>query len=281
MSASPLVTIVIAVFNEERHIGECLRSLEAQSYPSIEILVVDDGSTDGTIEEIGKFPRVKLLRQNHAGTATAWNRGGKEGEGEYLFFLDGDMVFDREYVSRMMKPLLSGKALGTSHGQEFVANPDNVWSVCLQLFSNLPADRRFVLGEEEQRLGSIIYRAVRRDRFLEVGGYDDIGFLDDQTLCPKLGKRAMIVGDAICRHYNLETLGEVYGAGRWAGKSIALKYGPKCLVSYFPPRRLATGIRDALKHRRPAMAPFHAVYGTGVFIGALKLLTGWEKSRGK
>ena len=188
-AVSPLVTVIISVHNEESHLAECLQSLKAQSYSPVEILVVDDGSTDGS-REVARRHGVRLLELPHRGKATAVNFGAQVALGEILLFLDGDMVFEARYVEQLVAPILAGEALGTAHAEELVANPENRWARCLQAVSHLPRDRRFDLSEHELGEGSVVYRAVRRSDFLQVGGFDERGYVDDQTLCPKLGKRA-------------------------------------------------------------------------------------------
>src|SRR5688572_12860326 len=76
--ALPLATALVAVHNEERHIRECLQSLLAQDYAALEILVVDDGSTDATVALARAFSGVRVLPLSHAGKALALNRAARE-----------------------------------------------------------------------------------------------------------------------------------------------------------------------------------------------------------
>ena len=91
--ARPFFTVLIDTYNHERFIGEAIDSVLAQNFPAseMEILVVDDGSTDGTSEVVRKFqPRVRLLRKANGGQASAFNAGIPEAHGEVVAFLDGD-----------------------------------------------------------------------------------------------------------------------------------------------------------------------------------------------
>lgn len=88
---SPLVSIVIPVYNGVEFITRALASGTAQSYPKIEILVVDDGSTDATASLVQSFPGpIQLLRQENAGPAAARNRGVAAARGDLVHFLDAD-----------------------------------------------------------------------------------------------------------------------------------------------------------------------------------------------
>ena len=277
---STLVTVILAVHNEESHLAECLQSLKSQTYAPLEILVVDDGSTDGT-REVARQQKVRLLERPHRGKATAVNLGAGAAQGEILLFLDGDMIFEPRYVARLVAPILAGEALGTAHAEELVANPENRWARCLQAVSRLPQDRRFDLSERDLREGSVVYRAVRKSDFLKVGGFDDRGYVDDQTLCPKLGKRAKFVADASARHYNPETLREVWALGRWSGKSLAFQYGPKAVAAYaLLPLALARGLKYAVRERNPWLVPYCLVRDSGAFLSLFLRTIGVERHYG-
>ncbi|GAB3099998.1 glycosyltransferase [Aestuariicella hydrocarbonica] len=87
----PLVSIIVPVFNGERHIGQCLTSLVGQRYPNKEIIVVDDGSTDNSAAIVRSFgDRVQYLLQDNAGSAVARNTGLDHAHGDYIAFNDGD-----------------------------------------------------------------------------------------------------------------------------------------------------------------------------------------------
>ena len=81
----PTVDVIIAVRNEERRIGSCVQSLVAQDYPAdlINIFVVDNNSTDETLDVVSRYP-VKLLSESKSGSAAARNRAFAEGSGELV-----------------------------------------------------------------------------------------------------------------------------------------------------------------------------------------------------
>lgn len=91
MSSTPLVSIVIPVFNGEQFIRTALESVAAQTYPSIEIIAVDDGSTDSSVDVVNSFGRdVLLVRQPNRGVAAARNEAIARARGEFIAFLDQD-----------------------------------------------------------------------------------------------------------------------------------------------------------------------------------------------
>lgn len=90
----PLVTVVIPAYNSADYISEALDSVIAQDYPAIEIIVIDDGSTDNTREVVSAYgDRVRLIAQENQGSAVARNKGIQQAQGKYIAFLDADDVW--------------------------------------------------------------------------------------------------------------------------------------------------------------------------------------------
>lgn len=104
---SNLVSCIIPVFNGERFLAEAIDSILAQTYEPVEIIVVDDGSTDGTAELIGRYGRqVSYVQQTNQGSATAKNRGVSVAKGDFFAFLDADDLWRPEKIERQMTHLL-------------------------------------------------------------------------------------------------------------------------------------------------------------------------------
>lgn len=94
MENPPLVSAVIPAYNSACHISEALDSVLAQDYPALEIIVVDDGSTDNTREIVSAYgDRVQLLTQANQGSAVARNNGILRAKGKYIAFLDADDIW--------------------------------------------------------------------------------------------------------------------------------------------------------------------------------------------
>ena len=85
----PLVSVIVPCYNGAAFLEEALRSALAQSYPEVEVVVVDDGSTDSSGEIARRFP-VRYIRQENRGLSEARNSGIRESKGSYLVFLDAD-----------------------------------------------------------------------------------------------------------------------------------------------------------------------------------------------
>lgn len=96
------VSVIIPCYNAEDHLRQCLDSVAAQTLRNIEIICIDDGSTDATMEILrdyqGRDGRFRILSQENAGAGAARNRGLREAKGEYLSFLDADDFFEPDML---------------------------------------------------------------------------------------------------------------------------------------------------------------------------------------
>jgi glycosyltransferase involved in cell wall biosynthesis len=204
------VSVVIPAYNEQRYILRCIDSLLQQTYKKLEIIFIDDGSTDCTRELLKaaakRHSHIKVFFRNHGGPGAARNYGAKKAKGDILVFVDADMVFDKNYLKTLVAPILKAKTVGTFHTKELVANKENLWarSWCIN---------RMPEGIKE----SGVYRAILRKTFLDAGGFDPKkGYFDDDL--GRLGS-ATPTG-AVCYHNNPETLSEVFKHSMWVGRSL-------------------------------------------------------------
>ena len=96
-----MISVVIPLYNKEHQILKTLESVLRQSYTDYEIVIVNDGSTDQSVEKIKELtdPRIRMIHQNNAGVSAARNRGIKESRGEYIAFLDADDEWKSNYLS--------------------------------------------------------------------------------------------------------------------------------------------------------------------------------------
>ena len=107
-AGSPLVSVVLPTFNRREFLREALESVQDQSYSNLEVMVVDDGSTDDTGRMVeNSFPLVRYTWQENQGPAAARNRGIKMTRGEWLAFLDSDDLWKRKKLARQMHFLLN------------------------------------------------------------------------------------------------------------------------------------------------------------------------------
>ena len=112
MKKIPLVSVIVAVYNIEDYVEDCLKTLVSQDYENLEIIVMDDGSTDKSGEICDKFASKKLrvVHRKNGGLSDARNCGALEAKGELICFVDGDDKVKKNYVSRLVEALVSSGA---------------------------------------------------------------------------------------------------------------------------------------------------------------------------
>ena len=104
--STPLVSVIIPMYNAEKFIDKCITHLVHQTYKNLEIIIVDDGSTDNSVAECEKWKetdnRIKIVRQENTGPAAASNTGLDAAQGEWIHFHDHDDFVNLDYFERMM-----------------------------------------------------------------------------------------------------------------------------------------------------------------------------------
>lgn len=216
----PSISIIIPTYNEEKNIEKCISTLLTQSYKDFELIIVDDGSTDKTTDIINHFikksKKIKLIKGEHRGPGFSRNLGAKKAKGKVLVFVDADMIFDKNFIKNLTKPIFSGETIGTEDGRQRASNPDNIWSKCWGIYI-VKGKRK----KSKKRVTGNIFRAILKSEFKKMGGFDPkYGYADDMTFCFKYGIRSKIVDSAWCYHKNPETLKEVFKQSRWIGASL-------------------------------------------------------------
>jgi len=216
MGKKIIASVIIPAYNEEKDIPPCLESLKKQSYKQLEVLLVDDGSTDNTLKiaqdtALKEKINLRVFKQNHLGPGKARNLGAINAKGNILIFVDADMTFDKDYIKNLISPILTyKKVIGTTHDYEIATNNSN-------LISNLWGKVR--VSKEEAKYVKI-FRAIRRNKFLELGGFDPkYGYADDQTFWFKYQIKPAVAKNTICYHRNPDTLKGTFKQARWIGAS--------------------------------------------------------------
>lgn len=107
MKREPLVSVVVPMYNSEEYIIDCLNSITKQTYTNIEIIVIDDGSTDHGYLRVSKLKnedgRIKLIHKTNAGVSASRNTGIDNSKGEYILFVDSDDIIDLNMISKMIE----------------------------------------------------------------------------------------------------------------------------------------------------------------------------------
>jgi len=161
----PVVSCIVPVFNGERYVREALESIHNQTYRPLEIIVVDDGSTDNTKKVVTnlEFP-IQYVEQFNSGPAVTRNHGINLAKGDFVAFLDADDLWHQEKLSKQMA--------------QFQANPElNVCVTHLNHFQDSKFGRKDILYQGQRRLydipGYVTQTLLtRRITFEKVGLFD-------------------------------------------------------------------------------------------------------------
>lgn len=110
-----LVSVIMPNYNGEKYICESIESVIAQTYADFELLIIDDGSLDKSVQIISEYEqkdkRVRLIKQENGGSAAARNRGIEEAKGQYIVLLDSDDVWNPNFLSEQLKFMKEKHAL--------------------------------------------------------------------------------------------------------------------------------------------------------------------------
>jgi cellulose synthase/poly-beta-1,6-N-acetylglucosamine synthase-like glycosyltransferase/peptidoglycan/xylan/chitin deacetylase (PgdA/CDA1 family) len=188
---SPPVSVVVPAFNEAVGIERAVRSLAASDYPEFEVIVVDDGSTDGTPDLVERMnlPGVSVIRQSNGGKPSALNRGLAAARHEAIVMVDADTVFEPETIRRLVQPLRDPK-VGAVSGNTKVGNRRGLlgrWQH-IEYVMGFNLDRR--LYHQLQCIPTVpgAAGAFRRAAIEGIGGVSGATLAEDTDLTIALGR---------------------------------------------------------------------------------------------
>lgn len=169
----PLVSIVIPCFNYGHFLSESIQSALNQNYPNIEVIVIDDNSTDNTSDVTKQFSKVKYLRIKHQGKTTpahANNVGIQVSAGDFLILLSADDKIDRLYVTKCLE-LFNFKTLGNKNKVGFIWT--GYQSFGDKKIISLPNVEKLTRWNFDHCGGQLGAMLVPKPLYLQIGGYDE------------------------------------------------------------------------------------------------------------
>lgn len=193
---NPLISVIVPVYNTGKYLQKCLDSVLSQTYDNLEIVIIDDGSTDDSAEicrEYAKKNNVVFLSQNHSGQATARNKGIQNSKGEFLGFVDSDDFVSQSMYSalyRMMEETdcdiaccgISRVQLGETITEKFDDNPLRIHS-----YSSEEAYKELLFNK---KITSSLCDKLFSRQVFENNAFVDGMYLEDLEIMPKLIKNA-------------------------------------------------------------------------------------------
>jgi glycosyltransferase involved in cell wall biosynthesis len=214
----PYVSLVIPVYNTEKYIEECLESAIAQTQKNIEIICVDDGSTDRSTEILKEYSckdeRIRYIRQENAGLSSARNNGLNNAKGEYVLYFDSDDILDSDCINVLYKTASDNDLDLLFFGGKVLLWEDRELekkkSFEMDQYLKVKLETNDVITGKQLFVSQIIgvdYRAaacfhfINREYALRANAYFKVGILaEDEEYMPRVmweAKRAMAINDTL------------------------------------------------------------------------------------
>jgi cellulose synthase/poly-beta-1,6-N-acetylglucosamine synthase-like glycosyltransferase len=227
-----MVTVIIPAFNAEKAISRCLDALTGQNYSGeLEIIVIDDGSTDSTPDIVSQYKRVQLVRQKNAGPASARNKGASAARGDIILFTDSDCVPEQNWISEMLRPFHEDREVVGVKGA-YKTRQREITARFVQL--EYEDKYNYMLKDKYIDFIDTYSAGFRKNIFLEMNGYDTafpVACAEDVELSYRMsnrGHKMVFNPDAVVYHTHpdrlIDYLKKKYKFAYW--RMLALKKNP-------------------------------------------------------
>jgi len=285
----PSVAVLVPAFNEEVGIERAVRSIAQSNYPDLDIVVIDDGSTDTTpaIVEAAAIGGVRLVRQHNGGKAAALNTGVELTDSEIVVMVDGDTIFEADTVRRLVEPFDDAR-VGAVSGNTKVGNRRGLlgrWQH-IEYVTGFNIDRRMyeVLQCTTTVPGAI--GAFRREAIDQVGGLSGDTLAEDTDLTlaiGRTGRRVVYAEDALAWTEAPSTIDGLWRQRyRWSFGTMQAVWKHRGAVLSSDPREVRIGRRALpyltfFQYLLPMLAPLidlFALYGV-IFTNPIPVLGAW------
>jgi len=249
-SPTPLVSVVLAVFNEAAYIRNCMDSLLAQQTPgfSIEILAIDGGSTDGTRQYLdsvaAQHPHVRVLSNPHRKAPFAFNIGLRESLGEYVCIFGSHTFYRQDYIAVCLRELLAKGAAGCGGRVLTVPASEKLQArlVAYATSHSFGSSAKSFRTQPEGYADLVNYMLLRKQAVLDAGGYSEVLLRNqDNDLNQKLranGHRLYCTWQTECLYHPQSTLGALfrhaYRCGFWNLLSFKANRASMSLYHFVP-----------------------------------------------
>lgn len=220
----PKVSVIIPAYNAEAYLAETIRSVLDQSFGDFEVIVVDDGSSDGTLHVARSFePRIRALTKSNGGPASARNLAIRNSRGDYLAFLDSDDLWVKDKLEEQVALLDSNPEAGLAYGEALMfTGDDGEQKVEGKIgFTSNPSFRLLLFGDYIPNSTVIIRRACVDKVGLLNESRELIG-VEDYEYWMRIAKHFLMVGTPRPLAYYRIREGNLMGDGRDINKGLNL-----------------------------------------------------------
>ncbi|HYJ86169.1 MAG TPA: glycosyltransferase, partial [Pyrinomonadaceae bacterium] len=270
LRAYPKVSVIVCVYNGERTINDCLASLENLNYPNYEVVVVNDGSTDGTLQVAESYDYIRLINQENQGLSAARNVGIDAARGEIIAFTDADCVADEDWLTHLVARFQASEFAAVG-GPNLSPPDDSFVASCVAVSPGAPA--HVLLDDEVAEHIPGCNMAFRREALDAINGFDPIfrAAGDDVDLCWRLQNKGYKIGfspAAVVWHFRRNTVRDYLKQQRGYGKAETLLFFKHpCRFNVLGQSRwfgrIYGDLSSYLSSRQPRI--YSGVFGRGLF----------------
>ena len=267
----PRVSVVVCAYNAERTIDRCLASLETLTYPNYEVIVVNDGSRDRTLEIAERHTFCRIISQPNKGLSVARNVGAEAACGEIVAYTDSDCVADPDWLNYLVAKMEASN-LAACGGPNFPPPEDTLVPAVVAVAPGAPT--HVLISDEVAEHIAGCNMAFNRDALLRLGGFDPIyrAAGDDVDICWRFQDANYVIGfspAAVVWHFRRNTVSAYCNQQRGYGKAEALVYAKHPLrFNFFGQAKWLGRIygdlsASLLLSRRPVI--YSGIFGRGLF----------------
>ncbi|MCC5644931.1 glycosyltransferase [Nostoc sp. CHAB 5824] len=222
----PKVSVVVCAYNAERTMDTCLASLKELNYPNYEVIVVNDGSRDRTLEITQRYDYVRLISQENKGLSVARNVGIAAATGEIVAFTDSDCTVDPDWLTYLVAKFL-GSGLAAVGGPNLSPPEESLVPTCVAVSPGVPT--HVLLSDEVAEHIAGCNMAFRREVLQKINGFNPLfrAAGDDVDICWRLQDKGYTIGfspTAIVWHFRRNTVAAYLKQQQGYGKAEALVY---------------------------------------------------------
>jgi len=222
----PRVSVVVCAYNAERTMEACLASLETLDYPDYEVLVVNDGSKDRTLEISERFPFCRIISQENKGLSAARNVGAEAATGEIVAYTDSDCVADPDWLTYLVGKM-EASDLAACGGPNFPPPENSLVPAAVAVSPGGPT--HVLISDEQAEHIAGCNMAFRREALMALGGFDPVyrAAGDDVDICWRFQDAGHAIGfsaAAVVWHFRRNTVRAYINQQRGYGKAEALVY---------------------------------------------------------
>ena len=231
----PKVSVVVCAHNAADTIDDCLTSLTALTYPQVELILVNDGSTDATGSIARRYDGVRIIDVPNGGLSAARNIGLAHASGEIVAYTDADVRVDQDWLTYLVQPMLTSDVVGA--GGPNIVPADDPWMA--QCVARAPGGPTHVLLDD--RIAEHIpgcNMAFRREALLAIGGFNPVYLRagDDVDICWRLQDKGWRIGfasAALVWHHHRSSVEAFWRqqVGYGEGEAWLLAHHPERFVS--------------------------------------------------